>query len=121
MKFINNSRGNQPIVYLEKSQVQEAKNWVYNIPKTKAADLITDFNLVNGFEHPIVVMFNRDGFFEHNMAMRSTGLLIIVNLPTYESWRAICFSEHPSWSHYSRNIMANKLLSYTHMVLFGDQ
>ena len=103
---------NQPIVYLKKSHKEDAKNWVCDIiPSTNKADLITDFNLVNGFEHPIVVMFNRDGFFEHNIAMRSTGLLIIVNIPTYESWRAICFSENPSWYHYSSNIIANKLLS----------
>ena len=102
----------QPIVYFKKSHEEDAKNWVCNIiPSTNKADLITDFNLVNGFEHPIVVMFNRDGFFEHNIAMRSTGLLIIVNIPTYESWRAICFSENPSWYHYSSNIIANKLLS----------
>ena len=62
--------------------------------------MITDFNLVNGYEHPIVVVFNRTGFFEHNMSMRSTGLLITVDVP-YVSWISNCFCDNPGWTHYT--------------------
>ena len=86
----------KPNVYMDQTQVQETKNWVTG-PKTN--DMITDFNLVNGCEHPIVVVFNRNGFFEHNMSMRSTGLLITVDVP-YVSWISNCFCDNPGWTHY---------------------
>ena len=81
---------------MDQTQVQETKNWVTG-PKTN--DMITDFNLVNGCKHPIVVVFNRNGFFEHNMSMRSTGLLITVDV-SYVSWISNCFFDNPGWSHH---------------------
>merc|ERR1719219_1480398 len=69
----------QPKVYLEKANVDQAKTWVTS--SNKANDLITDPLLVNGFEHPIVVIFNRKGKFEHNLAMRSTGIVVMVDIP----------------------------------------
>jgi len=87
----NNFNRPQPIVYLEKANINQAKTWVTS--SNKANDLITDGNLVNGFEHPIVVIFNRKGYFEHNFVMRSTGIVVVVDIP-YDPWKTKCF--HPS-------------------------
>ena len=87
----------QPAFYLCQSNFTQAFNWVSSATKTN--DMITNYFLVNGYEHSIVVVFNRDGRFEHNLAMRSTGLLVIVNLP-FTPWIHICFSENPGWSHF---------------------
>ena len=66
----------------------------------KANDLITDHHLVNGFEHPIVVIFNKKGHFEHNIAMRSTGVVVMVDIP-HDPWRQKCFhsSGNPDRDH----------------------
>ena len=87
----------QPVFYLCQSNFTQAFNWVSS--GTKTNDMITNSFLVNGYEHSIVVIFNRNGRFEHNLAMRSTGLLVIVNLP-FTPWIHICFSESPGWSHF---------------------
>ena len=81
----------EPIVYLEMEHVDQTRTWVTN--SNKANDLITSHYLVNGFEHPIVVIFNEEGTFGHNLAMRSTGIVVVVNIP-YNPWSKICF--HPS-------------------------
>ena len=60
-----------PTVYFDNSHADAAKYWVVSSPKSN--DIITDYISVGGFEHPIVVIFNCDGNFEHNLAMRSTG------------------------------------------------
>ena len=88
----NNFNRPQPKVYLEKANVVQAKTWVTSSNKA-SNDLITDGNLVNGFEHPIVVIFNAKGQFEHNLAMRSTGIVLVVDIP-YKPWSRKCF--HPS-------------------------
>ena len=96
----NNFNRPQPKVYLEKANVDQAKTWVTS--SNKANDLITDNQLVNGFEHPIVVIFNRKGSFEHNLAMRSTGIVVVVDIP-YKPWCKTCFhpSGNPDDAHYN--------------------
>ena len=95
----NNFNRPQPKVYLEKANVDQAKTWVTS--SNKANDLITDHQLVNGFEHPIVVIFNLKGRFEHNLAMRSTGIVVVVDIPTMP-WYRKCFhpSGNPDRDHY---------------------
>ena len=66
------SRRQLPTVYLDEIHADAAKNWVVSRPKPN--DIITDYISVGGFEHPIVVIFNPDGHFEHSLAMRSTGM-----------------------------------------------
>ena len=91
MKYTNGiyqqAQRSQPIIYLDKSNATQAFDWVTSISKTN--DMITNSFLVNGYEHPIVVVFNNDDCFEHNLAMRSTGLLVIVNLDS----DTLCFSD----------------------------
>ena len=89
----------QPNVYLEKANVDQAKTWVTS--SNKANDLITDRYLVNGFEHPIVVIFNQIGYFEHNLAMRATGIVVVVDIP-FIPWRKKCFhpTGNPDDDHY---------------------
>ena len=41
-----------------------------------------------------MVIFNEEGTFEHNIAMRSTGILVVVDIP-YNPWSKICFGFHP--------------------------
>ena len=97
----NNFNRPQPNVYLEKANVDQAKTWVTS--SNKANDLITDRLLVNGFEHPIVVIFNEKDCFEHNLAMRSTGIVVVVDIP-FDPWVKKCFhpSGNPDRDHYSR-------------------
>ena len=97
----------QPVIYLEQSKVTQAFNWVTSGAKTN--DMITNSFLVNGYEHLVVVVFNQDGRFEHNLAMRSTGLLVIVNL-TYSPWINICFSDNPGWFHFPVLDMIDKFV-----------
>merc|ERR1719510_2138887 len=87
----NNFNRPQPNIYLEKANIDQAKRWVTSSHKTN--DLITDGLLVSGLEHPIVAIFNWKGKFEHNLAMRSTGILVVVDIP-YSPWCRKCF--HPS-------------------------
>ena len=81
----------EPIVYLEIEHVDQTKTWVTK--SNKANDLITSHYLVNGFEHSIVVIFNEKGAFPHNIAMRSTGILVVVDIPWW-SWSKICHGFH---------------------------
>ena len=92
----NNFNRPQPNVYLEEADVDQAKTWVTSL--RKANDLITDPQLVNGFEHPIVVIFN-NYYFNHNLAMRSTGVVVVVNISFYP-WATVCFS--PQGCFYQR-------------------
>ena len=78
----------QPNVYLEKADIDQTKRWVKNSKKTN--DLITDSILVNGFEHPIVAIFNQIGYFQHNLAMRATGIIVVVDI-RFIPWRKKCF------------------------------
>ena len=87
----NNFNRPQPKTYLETANVDQAKSWVTS--SNKANDLITDHCLVNGFEHPIVVIFNQKGKFMHNLTMRSTTIVVVVDIP-YNPWSRKCF--HPS-------------------------
>ena len=80
----------QPIIYLDQSKATQAFDWVTSISKTN--DMITNSLLVNGYEHPIVVVFNCGGCFEHNLAMRSTGLLVTVSLDSDKLY-SLCFSD----------------------------
>ena len=90
----------QPTVYLKITHVDHTKTWVTS--SKKASDLITDYFLVNGFEHPIVVIFNDKDTFMHNVAMRSTGIVVVVNIP-YDPWSTKCFhpSGNPDNDHYN--------------------
>ena len=90
----------QPNVYLEKANIDQAKAWM--ISSSKANDLITDNFLVNGCEQPIVVVFNEKGEFHHNLAMRSTGILVVVDIPE-DPWMQKCFHPvgNPDHDHYS--------------------
>ena len=62
--------------------------------------MITDYEVVNGFEHDVVIVFQMDdeNTFEHNMVMRSIALPIIVKLPE-EQWAEKCFgkNENDKW------------------------
>ena len=96
----NNFNRPQPNVYLEKANIDQAKAWM--ISSSKANDLITDNFLVNGCEQPIVVVFNEKGEFHHNLAMRSTGILVVVDIPE-DPWMQKCFHPlgNPDHDHYS--------------------
>ena len=70
----------QPVVYLEEHDSSVAKDWVKN-PNDR--DMITDYEVVNGFEHDVVIIVQKldQNTFEHNMVMRSIALPIIVKIP----------------------------------------
>ena len=88
----------QPIFYLEIAHRNQANYWVRS--SKKASDLITSYPFVIGFEHPIVVIFNERSTFDHNMAMRSTGIVVVVDIP-YNPWRKKCFN--PSGKYCEEN------------------
>ena len=54
--------------------------------------MITDYEVVNGFEHDVVIIVQKldQNTFEHNMVMRSIALPIIVKIPT-QQWSEKCF------------------------------
>ena len=81
-----------PIFYLDKEENDEAKKWVFT--SNKHMDLITDYEMVNGFEHDVVIIIQRQdsNTFEHNLVMRSMVIPIIVKLPWYQ-WRDKCFGK----------------------------
>ena len=90
----------QPIQYLFKNikdDQYEAEKWVLN---SKDADLITFDTMANGFEHNLVVVFQSQDsqFFDINACMRSTGMLIIVQLPEIKV-RHLCFGKGPCTNH----------------------
>ena len=67
--------------FFSQSNIFIVMKYTWMTSSTKANDLITDYFLVNGYEQPIVVFFNEKGEFHHNLAMRSTGILVVVDIP----------------------------------------
>ena len=72
----------QPIQYWGSSKAK-AKDWIL---KSKDNDLITQINMAFGFEHNVVVVFQSQDphHFDINSCMRSTAMLIVVNMPVQQ-------------------------------------
>merc|ERR1711974_89550 len=84
----------QPIQYLfpnEKNDLDETEKRVLN---SKDKDLITFDQMAWGFEHNLVVVFQEQDsqYFRINECMRSTGMLIVVQIPT-QQLENICFGK----------------------------
>ena len=80
-----------PIVYFSRNELPEANDWVKN---PNAKDMVTDYEVVNGFEHDVVIIVQKldQNTFEHNMVMRSITLPIIVKISS-EQWSEKCFGK----------------------------
>ena len=78
----------------DKLKVEEVKNWIKSHPKNN--DLVTEYNQIHGFEHPIVVVFQDDdpAKYELNICMRATSYLVVVEMPTKQH-RSLCFGKCP--------------------------
>ena len=72
----------KPIQYWGSSK-DKAKDWIL---KSKDNDLITQISWAFGFEHNVVVVFQSQNpqHFDINSCMRSTAMLIVVNLPVQQ-------------------------------------
>ena len=95
-----------PILYgFSKEDTDLAKSWITTSDSKKDCDLVTLSSLVHGFEHNIVVLFQCQDqqFFDANISMRATALLIIVNIPT-EPLDNVCFGKcHQGSDHLKVN------------------
>ena len=79
--FEQAKRPNPPIHYWYNNSVEDAKKWVWG---EKNHDLVTCQFLADGFEHDIVIIINDHENFainEINQIMRTTGVLVEVNVP----------------------------------------
>ena len=84
----------EPIQYLftnKKDDQDETEKWVLN---SKDKDLVTFNGMAYGFEHNLVVVFQVQAskYFLINECMRSTGMLIIVQLPAQKLVN-LCFGK----------------------------
>ena len=95
-----------PILYgFSKEDTDLAMSWITATDSKKDCDLVTLSSLVHGFEHNIVVLFQcqDEQFFDANISMRTTALLIIVNIPT-EPLDNVCFGKcHQGSDHLKLN------------------
>ena len=75
--------------YWEDPGFEKVKDWIID---TKGRDLIVDYEFFHGHEHNVVVVFQEDNknLFEHNMCMRATYFLIVVNIPKCQ-FESFCF------------------------------
>ena len=82
----------EPVIYFNNADSDEAKAWVEN--PNERRDMVTDYEVVNGFEHDVVIIVQKldQNTFEHNMVMRSITLPIIVKISS-EQWSEKCFGK----------------------------
>ena len=79
----------KPILYWTEENEIESKNWIQN---SKDRDLITASRVAYGFEHNVIVVIqeNDPQNFDINISMRSTAMLVVVNIPK-EQLNNLCF------------------------------
>ena len=81
-----------PTIYLEEEDIDQTTRWINERPKT--CDLITDYSMVQGFEHNTVVVFQDQDpeKFDHNSCMRANSYLIVLEIPLEQRY-GLCFGK----------------------------
>ena len=82
----------KPILYWTEVNELESKSWILNNKSKRDRDLITPSRTAYGFENNVIVVIqeNEPQNFDINMSMRSTAMLVVVNMPE-EQLNNLCF------------------------------
>ena len=91
-KVFAEMRRPKPILYWTEVNELESKSWILNNKSKKDRDLITPSRTAYGFENNVIVVIqeNEPQNFDINMSMRSTAMLVVVNMPK-EQLNNLCF------------------------------